>query len=312
MAFTVPPPRGRYLRSRNTTATHGSSDFSVQPWDVDDRSFMSGASSSALKLPQLSMSNPGSPHSKPGSPVTFSDPPSSSSGSPGRRTNSRGGGSAGLALDAIRAKLSSRTGPAFAFDSTLAVDPRAAAYRYRHTRSAMLTKTLVPAQDTLTPHSQAPPVGTYNVPTFPAELRPSHKKPSSPFKSSGRASAFIPNSTMFYKSLRDEVSLSNLGPGSYNLAYAWRTDERCGTTEYAHYRTVASAPAGLTGLDSGSLASLRSPHQAGKTKGGGATDDKPWLIKPKTKPLVSPRTRMAEQWNARVDLEAVRALPDYP
>ena len=39
---------------------------------------------------------------------------------------------------------------------------------------------------------------------------------------------------MFYKSLRDEVALTNLGPGSYNLAYTWRTDEH----NYAHLRYV--------------------------------------------------------------------------
>ena len=273
----------------------------MREWDAtDDLS----AASTSKKLPQLSQS------SKPGSPVSFGSPPSRSSDSPGRR---RGGSAAGLSLDTIRAKLSSRAGPAFAFDNNLTVDPHAAAYRYRNTRSAILTKTLIPAQDSLVPHSQAPPVGTYNVPTFPAQLRPSHKKPSSPFKSSGRVSAFIPNSTMFYKSLRDEVSLSNLGPGSYNLAYAWRTDERGGTTEYAHYRTVASAPAGLDGLNSGSLSSLGARGGAHKAAAaGGAANDKPWLSKTKEKPPLSPRTRMAELWNARADLETVRALPDYP
>ena len=39
---------------------------------------------------------------------------------------------------------------------------------------------------------------------------------------------------MFYKSLRDEVALTNIGPGSYNLAYTWRTDEH----NYAHLRYV--------------------------------------------------------------------------
>ena len=72
------------------------------------------------------------------------------------------------------------------------------------------------------------------IPQFPLELKPSEKRPTSSFKTSGRASAFIENSTMFYKSLRDEVALTNLGPGSYNLAYTWRTDEH----NYAHLRYV--------------------------------------------------------------------------
>lgn len=70
------------------------------------------------------------------------------------------------------------------------------------------------------------------LPTFPPELKPSEKRPTSSFKTSGRTSAFIENSTMFYKSLHDEVALTNLGPGSYNLAYSWRTDEH----NYAHLR----------------------------------------------------------------------------
>ena len=137
-----------------------------------------------------------------------------------------------------RTKLASRS---FQFDG-LTVDPHSVAYRYHKTRpGTVLSKTNVPQQDTLIGSpSAAPPVGTYDLPTFPSELKPFDKKPSSPFKSAGRLTQFVDNSTMFYRSNRDDVALSNVGPGSYNLAYSWRTDEH----NYSHLRTIATAPGG--------------------------------------------------------------------
>ena len=151
----------------------------------------------------------------------------------------------GAKFDAQRTKLTSRTGPAFQFDYSLTVDPHSAAYRYHKPRpSAVLSKTNVPKQNTLIGSpSAAPPVGTYDLPMFPYELKPFDKKPSSPFKSSGRITQFVDNSTMFYRSNRDDVALSNMGPGSYNLAYPWRTDEH----NYSHLRTIDTAPVGTQG-----------------------------------------------------------------
>ena len=177
---------------------------------------------------------------------------------------------------------------------TISLDHHSAAYRYHKTRSAVLTRTHVPQQDTLTPVSCAPPVGTYDVPVFPAELKQFDRKPSSPFRSSGRVSQFIENSTMFYKSLRDETSLTNMGPGSYNLAYSWRTDEH----NYAHLRTVSTSPGGS---GSGSPHKASSPHY-----------DRPWLVPKATAIPLSPRSQQAERWNTKQDLEAIRNLPDYP
>ena len=145
----------------------------------------------------------------------------------------------GAKFDAQRNKLTSRTGPAFQFDYSLTVDPNSA-YRYHKPRpGAILSRTNVPQQDTLIGSpSAAPPVGSYDLPQFPFELKPFDKKPSSPFRSAGRITQFVDNSTMFYRSNRDDVSLSNMGPGSYNLAYSWRTDEH----NYSHLLSITASP----------------------------------------------------------------------
>ena len=91
--------------------------------------------------------------------------------SPGRRSPSPDsvkffgtGASAFQSSEPRSALFRTNTNPSFLYDYSLTVDPNSAAYRYYKTaKAAVLTKTNVPAQDTLVPRAQSPPVGTYNV-----------------------------------------------------------------------------------------------------------------------------------------------------
>ena len=146
-------------------------------------------------------------------------------------------------------------------------------------------------------------------------MKLSEKRPSSSFRSSGRASAFIENSTMFYKSLRDETALTNIGPGSYNLSYTWRTDDH----NYAHTRAISSAPAGLGGgglghssstfgrVDSPSASRMCCLHKAHPP----GQYEKPWLTQKAPLPPLSPRTRTLAKLQEIDDVAAVRGLPSY-
>lgn len=98
--------------------------------------------------------------------------PSRRSTSPGRQTRSPSPESIKFFGTGVTAFNSSgprsalfrmNSNPSSLYDYGLTVDPNSAAYRYYTSKSAVLTKTHVPAQDTLIPRAQSPPVGTYHV-----------------------------------------------------------------------------------------------------------------------------------------------------
>ena len=109
---------------------------------------------------------------------------------------------------------------------------------------------------------------------------------------------------MYYRSHREDVARSNIGPGSYNLAYRWRTDD----INYPHLRAVTSAPVGMERSTSPSrVCCLHKPRPVTP----GDAYEKPWKIERSTRPDLSPRGREVERLGVRGDIETVRNLPKY-
>ena len=117
---------------------------------------------------------------------------------------------------------------------------------------------------------------------------------SAAFLSSGRSSSLLEHSTMYYRSIREDISRTNVGPGSYNLAYSWRTDDN----NHSHFPSAST--------ETGPASPIR-----GSPKSSNAGQyDRPWLVE-KTAPVLSAEElRFIEDCDAD-DVEAVKSLPSY-
>lgn len=138
----------------------------------------------------------------------------------------------------------------------------------------------------------------------------STKNATASFLSSGRHATFIENNTMFYKSRKEEASLTNIGPGLYNIAYSWRTDEH-----YYPHRHISSAPqlGKVNGQPRSTSPNFRSccSHKILQGGTGPGHYDKPWLVKKSLILDLSPRGKSAEKMQMYDDMEAVKKLPKY-
>ena len=99
---------------------------------------------------------------------------------------------------------------------------------------------------------------------------------------------------MYYKSIREEISRTNIGPGSYNLEYSWRTD----VNNNSHFPSVSSE----TGPSS--------PNMRGSPKCAPGQYERPWLAE-KSIPAIGPREQQLNKIHTAEDIESVKSLPSY-
>jgi hypothetical protein len=151
------------------------------------------------------------------------------------------------------------------------------------------------------------------LPTTFDPPRATDNRPTSSFKNSGRLALFIENSTTYYRSHREDVARSNLGPGSYNIAYKWRTDD----INFPHLRAVKSAPEGtsqsaITATQSTvpmSPSRICCINKARPTSG--EAYERPWRVHREPKQILSPRGQQIEKEHVQEDIATVRNLPNY-
>jgi hypothetical protein len=135
----------------------------------------------------------------------------------------------------------------------------------------------------------------FQIPTTFDENSYDHKASAS-FLSSGRSSSFVPNSSQFFRSKREEIFRTNIGPGSYELGYSWRTD----ISNNEHFPSISTT----MGTESATQRSFST------TKLPAGEYEKPWLAE-KRDPPISQRDKHLNVINTASDIAIVKALPSY-
>lgn len=83
---------------------------------------------------------------------------------------------------------------------------------YRHVSSPVMRKS---SPNTVPARCPTPPVGSYDIRRFPESPPPIISSTSS-FRNSGRERSLLLQNSNFYQTLNEDISLANLGPGSYD------------------------------------------------------------------------------------------------
>lgn len=171
-------------------------------------------------------------------------------------------------------------------------------------QNSIITKASKSPQKTstmLVAKPSAPPVGSYNLPTL-FDDNSYDKKASASFLSSGRSSAFVSNNTTNYKSMREEIALTNLGPGSYNLAYTWRTDK--------HNNRLSPTTSTELRSDSPST-SCSSPGKLSPSSSSTGQHERPWVADKQTIKELTARQKKLYIADTDIDIESIKSLPSY-
>ena len=99
---------------------------------------------------------------------------------------------------------------------------------------------------------------------------------------------------MYYRSIRDDIQRTNVGPGSYNLAYSWRTDDN----NNHHFPSSST--------ETGSVSPIRGSPKS--TNPG--EYDRPWLLEKTVPAPTAEELQFIKNCDAD-DVEAVKSLPSY-
>lgn len=184
-----------------------------------------------------------------------------------------------------------------------------------------MAKSNIPAQYGIVRPATAPPVGTYDLPRI---LSPgvsnidSGLQITSPFLSRGGRNKVLMTDGIHYSTLREDLCLSNIGPGYYNTRDNWSP------VSFVKYnKSRAVSPSART-----EITLMGTLNRNTRSRGGNRENDKPWRQNASLSPKKSKDTSILDPFDtadidaslraaqnrreeSQRDVDAVRNLPVY-